>query len=73
MDQDEIKQWLQDIDTQILRETGRYHFLCVSRKTGVNKTMNLDNFVQDTIRIAIVGARILRLKRQRSSLSSKLK
>lgn len=73
MDQDEIKQWLQDIDTQILKETGRYHFLCVTRKTNATKTMNLDNFVQDTIQIAFVGARILKLKRQRSTLSSKLK
>lgn len=73
MDQDEIKQWLQDIDTQILKEMCRYHFLCATRKTNTTKTMNLDNFVQDTIQIAIVGARLLKLKRQRSTLSSKLK
>lgn len=73
MDKEELQQQLKDTRMKLATESLRYHVLYAKRKENVNRTKDLDQFVKDTIELAMLGVWVQKLQHLVNNLINELK
>lgn len=73
MDKEELEQQLKDTRLKLATESLRYQVLYIKRKEKVNQTNDLDQFVKDTIELAMLGVWVQKLQHLVNNLINELK